>query len=83
MKNKLKQLIIPAIMTAAISLFCLLGGLYAPDNAVSDLLYQREEALDGNVVIIGYDEKSLQELWRFQDWNRDVWAEAINRLNRG
>ena len=38
-----------------------LGVLRVPDLAVSDVLYQRRMASDGEIVLVGIDQKALEE----------------------
>jgi len=62
--------------------FCALAGsdaLRVPDGVLSDLLYQHESATDGEIVIVGIDQRALAELGPMP-WPRSVMAEAINYL---
>ena len=56
------------------------GILYAPDQYVSDLLYQSVGASDGEIIVLGIDEKALEELGPFP-WDRSVMADVIFYLN--
>lgn len=55
--------------------------LFSPDNGIADSLYQREVALDGNVVLINIDQRALEEIGPFQTWGRGITAELITALN--
>lgn len=46
-----------------------------------DSLYQRPGIVDHNIKIIAIDEKSLEELGPFSEWERDKYAQLINQLN--
>lgn len=67
---------------------CILTGItatgifYKVDNTFSDMLYQREQALDGNIFVIGIDAKSLEKLGPYSTWSREYMAKAIEILNQ-
>jgi adenylate cyclase len=56
------------------------GLLDTPDNSVSDFLYQRPAAPDGEIVIAGMDQEALDVLGPMP-WPRWVMADAIRFLN--
>ena len=56
------------------------GLLDSPDGAVSDALYQRSVATDGEIVVIGMDQQALDTLGPMP-WPRSYMADAINYLN--
>ncbi|MCR5388510.1 MAG: adenylate/guanylate cyclase domain-containing protein [Lachnospiraceae bacterium] len=62
-------------------LLAMTGPMYRLNNNLSDALFQREQALDGNVFVIGLDAKSLEELGPYQTWGRSYMAAAIEILN--
>lgn len=50
------------------------------DRSLSDMLYQRPGALDGEVVIIGMDQKAVERFGPMP-WNRSILAETVECLN--
>lgn len=80
-KATLRKLFISFAVAAALTAICRLGALTYIDNAASDAMYQRPMASEGDIVIIGIDPQSLEDLGRFQDWDRDVLAQALETLN--
>jgi len=81
MKNKaLKKIIVSALAAAALAAACLLGLLDRADSVFSDRLYNRPEAGDGEIVIIGMDQAALDEFGPMP-WPRDIMADAIAFLN--
>ena len=73
---------IAAVFVASV-IFCLIAGsgaLSIPDGVVSDLLYQHPSATDGEIVVVGIDQKALSEIGPMP-WPRSVIAEAIDYLN--
>ena len=72
-----------ATALAVAVVFTLLTGLGAfrwLDNRVADALYQKQELTSGRVVVIGIDEKALQEYGPFQSWDRSIVANALTQL---
>lgn len=63
------------------TLAALLGLFYSPDQMLADALYQKPEALDGNIFVIGIDERAIDDIGPYQTWGRDVMAMAIEALN--
>ena len=50
-----------------------LGVLRVPDLAVSDVLYQQRMASDGEIVLVGIDQKALEELGPYSQWGGVFW----------
>lgn len=69
------------LAAAAMTAVAASGILYQADNAVSDQLYQSAKASGGEVIVIGIDQKALDDLGPFQSWSRDVLAMAVEALN--
>ncbi len=55
------------------------GFLYDPDQYMSDKLYQRVGVSDGQIVVIGIDERALEELGPLP-WDRSIMADVIMYL---
>jgi adenylate cyclase len=51
------------------------------DYTLQDAFYQSLGLTDPNIVLIGIDEPSLTELGEYQQWSRQIMADAINILN--
>lgn len=66
---------------AAMTATAVFGVWYYLDNLVSDLLFQKPQATQGNVIVIGIDNKALDDLGPFQNWSRDILAMAVEALN--
>ena len=74
--------IISAFLVAVLATAIAASGLlYRADNALDDALYQEEQALDGNIFVIGIDARSLEVLGPFHTWSRSYMAQAIDMLN--
>lgn len=80
-KKRLIKKLVAAALSAA--LFCVIAGmgiLDRPDNVLSDLLYQQESPTDGEIVVVGMDQRALDELGPMP-WPRTYMADAIDFLN--
>ena len=77
-KPYLPWVLAAAVFTAAAGF----GVFYQTDMALSDSFYQRPEATDERIVIVGIDEEALQTIGPFQTWGRGVMARVVEYLNQ-
>ena len=68
---------IAALLTALAGL----GALERLDLAASDAWYQSRSAADPAVVLVGIDQRALEAIGPYDQWGRDVMAQAIEILN--
>lgn len=54
---------------------------YRIDRIVMDALYQRPSVVNKDIKMIAIDERSLEALGPFGDWERDIYAQLITQLN--
>ena len=80
MKPSIRTLAAALIVAALFTAVAGFGLLDSPDGAVSDALYQRPTASDGEIVVIGMDQRALDALGPMP-WPRAYMADAINYLN--
>ncbi len=79
-KKNLIRIAISFIATLIIT-WILSWDVFIPtSNRISDFLYQNHKSPNSEIVIIGMDEKALEE-YGAMPWPRDVMAKAINVLN--
>lgn len=57
--------------------------LYAADKLIADPLYQVPSASNRAIKIIAIDEKTIREYGDMRTWDREIWAQLIERLNDG
>lgn len=80
-----KQMIQRAAAMLAVSgvltLLAGLGALRVPDQTASDAWYQQRTASDGDIVLVGIDQRALEEIGPYQQWGRGVIAQTIQMLN--
>lgn len=69
------------VIAGALTLLAWTGILRNADLAVSDALYQSRSALDGSIVLVGIDQRALEELGPYHQWGRDVMAQVLAALN--
>lgn len=77
----IKKYIIYVLCTVFAILFFASGVIDKAEMNLSDLFFQSENILDGDIAIIEIDPKSLTELGPFQSWPRTYMADVINILN--
>ncbi len=82
MKNNktLKKVLLSLLVAAVFCGIFFSGWLFSVDAAVSDKLYQRAVATDGEIIVIGMDQRAVDMLGPMP-WPRSVMAEAIEYLN--
>lgn len=72
------------IASGAIFVVCFLlfisGALRPLDNLFTDLFYQSPRMIDNNIKIIAVDEKTLEALGPFGSWDRQVYADLVDKL---
>jgi adenylate cyclase len=80
MNNRNKTLLASMAWALAITILCASGLLRHLELWFCDELYQRPEAVPGDIVIIGIDETDLKELGPYNSWDRTVMASALEAL---
>ncbi len=80
MKNKiLKYSII--IFAAAIAFLCGYFGIFGvADKSFEDIFYHKPDNIDNNIKIIKIDDKTMNALGDFSDWDRSVYADLMEAL---
>ncbi len=81
MKKRARNALICLVLSAVFTIALLAGLLYQPDQTLADWLYQAPEALDGNIFVIGIDDRAIEDIGPYQTWGRDVMAMALEALN--
>ena len=71
-----------ALMVAALmTLPAALGLLNQVDWAASDAWYQTPQSFDEGIVLVGIDQRAIEEIGPYDEWGRDIMAMAIEYLN--
>ena len=56
--------------------------LHGADLTASDAWYQQRSASDGEIILVGIDQRALEEIGPYNQWGRDVMAMAVEALNQ-
>ena len=81
MKQKtLKKALASALCAGVFAAAALLGVFYRLDQTLADTLYQSPKALDGNIFVVGIDDRAIEEIGPYP-WSRDVMAAVLEVLN--
>lgn len=62
---------------------CYTQVMYSIDKMISDPLYQIPSASNRMIKLIAIDERTIQEYGDMKTWNRDIWAQLVEKLNEG
>ncbi|MBR1478488.1 MAG: adenylate/guanylate cyclase domain-containing protein [Lachnospiraceae bacterium] len=76
----MKKIIVPIAAALLLSVIAYSGVLKTPDRYVQDTMYQTGQALSGEIVVIGIDEKALTEIGAYNTWDRNIMAQALEAL---
>ncbi len=81
-KNKtINQILISVAASLLVTVLIAAGGvLDRIDSWVGDKLYQQPVALDGEIIVIGIDERALEEIGQYNTWDRSIMAMALEKL---
>jgi len=74
------------IITVIIGILIFTRALETWDLKLQNSLYQKTSNVSQNIVIVAIDKKSLDDaigLGRFQNWSRDFYAKALDRIEKG
>lgn len=78
---QLKELLGIAAIAGVLTLLAASGLLDSADLSLSDRWYQSRSASDGEIVLVGIDQRALEEIGPYNQWGRDVIAMALEALN--
>ena len=82
LKNKTYRSIAATVLSALV--LTLLVGVWDTlgrlDKWLEDAMFQHPRALDGRIIVIGIDDKALEEIGPYNTWDRNVMASALEML---
>lgn len=79
--GKYRKFLIMALAAGLVTALMASGVLDHADLAVSDRFYQSRSASDGEIVLVGIDQKALEDIGPYSQWGREVMAAALAALN--
>ena len=80
-KDRLYTALLALAAAGALTLLAGLGILERADLTVSDTWYRDFESQDGDIVIVGIDQRAIEEIGPYHQWGRDIMAMAVEYLN--
>ena len=80
MNSRSRKLIVACIWATVITALCGLGLFRRSELLLQDELFQKPETVPGDIVIIGIDERDIQEFGAYNSWDRSVMARALEAL---
>ena len=81
MKKKLRPILAGLAAAAVMTLLAGSGLLNHADWSVSDGWYQGRSAPEEDIVLVGIDQRALDEIGPYQEWGRDIITMVIEALN--
>lgn len=81
MKKTIRTLLYALCAAGLMTLLAALGALDGADHVASDAWYQSRSAAGEEIVLIGIDERAVEEIGPYQEWGRDIIAMALEALN--
>ena len=79
--SDLKKLISVAVAALLILVIAVSDVLWMLEYRVQDMIFQRPGMLHPDIFVIGIDERALEKFGPYQQWPRDLMAEAVSILN--
>lgn len=70
-----------AVLALFVWIVCCTQVLYSLDKILSDKIYQMHATSEQNIKIIAIDERTIQNYGDLKTWNREIWAQLVERLN--
>lgn len=81
MKRMAKHIIIAFFISCFVFILSFRNVFYESDIQLCDKLYQEEQLLDGTIMVLGIDERTLSEIGKFETWDRSIFADLLEILN--
>lgn len=82
MRKNLRAPLAALGLAAVMTLLAASGLLDKADWALSDAWYQDPLGFEGDIVLVGIDQRAIEEIGPYDQWGRDVVAQAIEYLNQ-
>jgi len=81
-KGRLFPILLALSIAGLLTLLAWAGLLNASDRAASDAWYRDFQPSDGDIVVVGIDQRALEEIGPYEQWGRDIMAMAVEYLNQ-
>ncbi len=80
LNERTRHLIYGVLLATAITLICFAKLTKIPDLWLDDALYQQDRAVPGDIMIIGIDDRDIDEFGPYGSWDRNIMASALEVL---
>lgn len=80
-QKKIKWMLLALLCAGILTWLAAIGILDRLDQTASDAWYQSRQAFDRDIVLVGIDQKAIEEIGPYDEWGRNVMAEAVEYLN--
>lgn len=79
--RRLREPLAALACAGALTLLAGTGLLRNLDWIASDAWYQSTQPFDGDIVLVGIDQRAIEEIGPYDQWGRDIVAMAVEYLN--
>lgn len=76
-----KKILLALLVAGALTLLASSGLFRSLDWAASDAWYQSRQSFEGDIVLVGIDQRALEEIGPYDQWGREIMAMAVEYLN--
>ena len=80
-KGRAYPLLLALAAAGLLTLLAWAGLLDGADRTASDAWYRDFQTTEGDVVLVGIDQRALEEIGPYEEWGRDIMAMAVEYLN--
>ena len=80
-KTEWKTAAVALLAAGVMTFLAAIGALARPELTASDAFYQHRQAFDGDIVLVGIDQRAMEEIGPYSQWGRDVISMALEALN--
>jgi len=80
-KGRFYSILLAFSAAGLLTLLAWAGLLSTADRAVSDAWHRDFQATDGDIVLVGVDQRALEEIGPYEQWGRDIMVMAVEYLN--
>ena len=76
----IKGIIFSVVITLLFLILLLTDSFLGINNFFMDRMYQKEKTTNKDIFIVAIDDKSIEELGPYNNWNRSYYATVVNNL---
>lgn len=80
-KSRITMILAALVIAGGLTVFAALGLLETTDLALSDAWYQKGWSSEEEIVLVGIDQRALEDIGPYHQWGRDIIAMVLDALN--